>query len=348
MSSESSYDQFNDFNHNIHHSSCSSVEEFSNGNQKQQLQTLFTKSPSTENVASSFFKLQNRPDPCQSYPTLLDHTIPSPALIMKPAKVTTLSSLNQTSSANHQSMTCLPTITRKGKMSLNSNVPKLMTFPPLSTEVPKVGRKEQSSQQKHLSSLSSSPSPSSYYSYSSSSSNQSLPSSFSCSTSFPSRRFTLRRGNRCSSSRSSMFTSCNFFLMILFYYLIQTSNCECEKSFDAVFCDLPDSYSNGAASGNSGTRSTGNRFSSHSNSEQEQPSALPFLSTSVTSGYGFKSGKIWSLECVSSDEVNVLKNSMKPFELPERDRHGPSHALSAAFSDGETYYLIQVRKFVFL
>lgn len=347
MSSESSYDQFNDFNHNIHHS-CSSVKEFSNGNQKQQLQTLFTKSSSTGNVESSFFKLQNRPDPCQSYPTLLDHTVPSRTLIMKPAKATTLSSLNQTSSANHQSMTCLPTITRtgKGKMSLNSNVPKLMTFPPLSTEVPKVGRIEQRSQQKHLSSLSSSPSPSSYYSYSSSS-NQSLPSSFSCSIFFPSRRFTLRRGNRCSSSRS-MFTSCNFFLMILFYYLVQTSNCECEKSFDAVFCDLPDSYSNGATGGNSGTRSTGNRFSSHSNSEQEQPSALPFLSTSVTSGYGFKSGKIWSLECVSSDEVNVLKNSMKPFELPERDRHAPNHALSAAFSDGETYYLIQVRKFFFL
>lgn len=241
----------------------------------------------------------------QSYPILLDS---SPALIMKP-KVT-LSSVNVHSST---SKSCSPTIIRTGmeRMSPVREL-KLMTIK-ASAEIAEKG-----SQRKHHIS-----SPSSHFS---TYSNQCLPS-------FPvipyRRPFDER--NRCS---KRMLTSCNLLLVVLLYYLIQTCNCECEKMFDAVFCDLPDSYSNSAKAQN-------NRLS---NSNQEQPSALPFLSTSVTSGYGFKSGKIWSLECVSSDEINVLKNSMKQFDFPYKDNYGHTNVLSAAISDGETYYLIQVRE----
>lgn len=295
MSSESSYDQFNDLSYHLHHS-------YPNSNKRQQQLLMFTSSPSTKNVPSSISNIRSQLR--QSYPILLD---PSSALIMKP-KVT-LSSINRQSPT---SKSCLPTKTRRGSEKMS---PKLMTLQ-ASTEM--VQKKE--SQQKHPSSPSL---PSSDY----------LPYSNLCLPSYPviHNRRSFDEKNRCS---RRMLNTYNLLLVVLLYYLIQTCNCECEKMFDAVFCDLPDSYSNGAKTSN-------NRLS---NPNQEQPSALPFLSTSVTSGYGFKSGKMWNLECVSSDEINVLKNSMRELDFPYKDNYGHSNVLSAAISDGETYYLIQVRE----
>lgn len=312
MTSESSYDQFNDLSHKrLHHHSPY------NNNQKQ-LQ-MFTSSPSTENVLSTISGIPSRQQP--SYSILLD---PSSALIMKP-KVTLT-----TASSQNCSQSCLPTITGKmDKMSQNFEEPKLMTL----TEVSSVGRRKRSQRKHYPSSVSPWPSLSSHYST----------SSTQCLPSLPIPMFHPSDSrNRCS---RSMFTSCKVLLVVLLCYSIQSCSCECEKQFDAVFCDLPESYSNGAKSSSSSSSSNGNYRNSHSNvHEEEQAAALSsFLSTSVTSGYGFKSGKIWDLECVSSDEINVLKNSMKPFDLPHKHRHGHSNILTAAISDGETYYLIQVR-----